>query len=175
MLVGRESDLRQIRDALDRHRLATLVGPGGVGKTTLARALAEEFPADSVLFASLASLDAPDLVEAAAGQLGFASFAELLDQATSQQWLIVLDNCEHVLDAAAELAEAVLEATDKTRVLATSRERLEVADERVLRLEPLSTEGAPSPAAELFLAIARQRGATDLPWPALLIVGGVVA
>ena len=136
MLVGRQRDLGQIREALDQHRMATLVGPGGVGKTTLARALVEEYPADSVFFASLASLDGPELAEAAAGQFGFASFAEFLELASSEQWLIVLDNCEHVLDAAADLADAVLAATAKTRILATSRERLEVDDERVVRLDP---------------------------------------
>ncbi|MEM9565799.1 MAG: AAA family ATPase [Actinomycetota bacterium] len=167
MLIGRQGDLRQVRDALDDHRLATLVGPGGVGKTTLARAVAEEQSAESVFFASLAPLDATDLAPAVVGQLGFASFDEFLDAAASQQWLVVLDNCEHVLDAAAELAESLLAATVKLRILATSRERLEVQDERVVRLDPLPTDGSPSPAAELFLSIARQRGADDV-----LAVGG---
>lgn len=162
MLVGREGDLRRLRHALDRHRMATLVGPGGVGKTTLARALAEEYPADSVLFATLAPLSAPDLVEAVVGQFNCASFDEFLGEASSQQWLVVLDNCEHVLDAAAELAEILLAAADKVRVLATSRERLDLPEEQVLRLDPLATEGSPSPAAELFLAVADRRGGPDL-------------
>lgn len=159
MLVGRDDERDRIRQALDAHRLVTLVGPGGVGKTTLATATADDTPVESVFVASLAPVDDADLAGPVAADLGFPNLDEFLDAAADQEWLVVLDNCEHVIDAAAAVVSTMLAATTKLRILATSRERLELPGEVALVIEPLSLDGTPSPAAQLFLAAAQRRGA----------------
>jgi predicted ATPase/DNA-binding CsgD family transcriptional regulator len=150
--VGRDAELEELTAALAEHRLVTLVGPGGVGKTRLAlRALQSERAA----FADLAVLppgaDEESVGRAVAAALGMVEPGASALEAISRQLaatpvVIVLDNCEHVLDSVAALVERVL-ATASNVVMATSRERLALAGEHVLPVSPL----ADAAAARLFL------------------------
>ncbi|GAA5168103.1 BTAD domain-containing putative transcriptional regulator [Pseudonocardia eucalypti] len=169
--IGRAGEIEQVRGLLAEHRVVTLTGPGGVGKTTLAvaaaRGLADRFP-DGIWLVELAELGAGETVEA----LGMAVAATLglrdtacggsLDRVAGcladQRALLVLDNCEHVIDAAAELA-ALVGALGEPRVLVTSREPLRLTGERVFPVPAL----APGDAAELFAARA---SAADPGWVA---------
>lgn len=161
--VGRERELGEVAEALSEHRLVTLCGPGGAGKTRLALAAAERllssYP-DGVALVELADRDDPDLVPGAvaamlgvrerpeAGALG--SLAESLGDA---RMLVVLDNCEHVAEACAELAFGLLEACPELRFLATSRESLGVPGELALRLRALPVpELGTSPGLQELLA-----------------------
>jgi non-specific serine/threonine protein kinase len=161
--VGRERALAATRELLAAHRLVTLTGAGGVGKTRLALeaagALRPAYP-DGVWLAELAALADPALVAhavaAATGvreQPGRPLAATLADALRDKRLLLVLDNCEHLVEACARLAEALLRACPALTVLATSREALGVAGEapwRVpsLTLPPLPDDG-PAPAAAL--------------------------
>ncbi|MGA5128977.1 AfsR/SARP family transcriptional regulator [Streptomyces olivoreticuli] len=181
--VGREGELELIRGDLGRHRLVTLLGPGGAGKTRLSQEAAEAAAAvdgswpDGVWLAELAPVDDPGTVpEAVLTALGAretvvrgttaegirAAEAALLDpldrlaeHCAPRRMLLVLDNCEHVVDAAARLAETLLAHCPDVTVLATSREPLAVPGELVRPVEPL-----PDPVALQLLA---DRGAAALP------------
>ena len=135
--IGRESEVAELQAAVKAHRLVTLTGVGGVGKTRLAlevaARLADEFP-DGVWFFELAAVTDPAAVpDAVAAVLGITqqpgktvseSVAAALE---GRVRLLVIDNCEHVLDAAADLIEAILAHSATVRILATSREGLGVA------------------------------------------------
>jgi predicted ATPase/class 3 adenylate cyclase/DNA-binding SARP family transcriptional activator len=161
--LGRESDLATVTSFLERSRLVTLTGPGGVGKTRLALhtavAVAHRYP-DGVFSCELAAVTAPDAVVAAVvSTLGIKERAGQTETARIVEWLaakrtlLILDNCEHVLDSAAVLVGAVLAQAPDVAVLATSRQRLGVAGEQRVPLAALPTPrgGALSgPAVELF-------------------------
>jgi predicted ATPase/DNA-binding CsgD family transcriptional regulator len=171
--VGRERETAELIRLLRDYRLVTATGPGGVGKTRLAvevaREAAEEFP-DGVYFVGLSAVtdDArvPAEVAAALGvrQVPGRPPQEALAAALSaQRLLLVLDNCEHVLAAVAELCGGLLKAADDVRILATSREQLWVNGEARYRLSPLELprsgeplEIARSAAVALFAERARQ-------------------
>jgi non-specific serine/threonine protein kinase len=149
--IGRARSAREVAGLLEEHRLVTVTGPGGVGKTRLAgqvaRAAAGRF-ADGVWLAELASAgDAAQVagvVAAALGvreQAGVPAAEALVRVLGRQQLLLVLDNCEHLISGAAELCAGLLTACDDVRVLATSREPLAVAGEARYRLGPLSLPG----------------------------------
>ena len=147
--VGRERDLAQVRALLAEARLVTLVGPGGVGKTRLAAELAAGWQApDGTWLAELAGITDPAEVPAAVcAALGLRpAAAELAAQLAGRQLLIVLDNCEHLLDACARLAQEVLGCCPAVRILATSREPLTTAGEQVYPVAPLPV---PPPAVGL--------------------------
>jgi predicted ATPase/DNA-binding SARP family transcriptional activator len=160
--VGREVELKDVLDLVRAHRMVTLTGVGGVGKTRLAVQVAAEllgeFP-DGVWLVELAPLADPEVVpDAAATVLGVTAQAglgvvESLVQALSgRRLLIVLDNCEHVLDAAADLVEAILGRTSTVQVIATSREGLRVGAEQLWAVPPLGLQGGTTSAAvELFV------------------------
>ena len=147
-LIGREIELAEASALLTAHRLVTLVGPGGIGKTRLglevARHLRPNF-ANGVWVAELGPLSDPDLVpvtvatalglEIAGGPVTPERVASAIG---TKQLLLVLDNCEHVIDAAASMAEALLRANPKAHVMATSREPLRAADECLYRVPPLA-------------------------------------
>ena len=149
--VGRARTVRQVADLLEECRLVTVTGPGGVGKTRLAAEVAwrvaDSF-ADGVWLAELAAVRNPAQVPAAmAAVLGVRdvpgmppvdAMARVLGR---QQLLLMLDSCEHVIEAVAGMCAALLPACDDVRVLATSREPLRVAGEARYRLEPLSLPG----------------------------------
>ncbi|WP_198680863.1 BTAD domain-containing putative transcriptional regulator [Lentzea terrae] len=145
VLIGRDADLVAVAEALRRSAVVTLVGPGGIGKTRLASAF------DGV-FVSLAEISSSDDVpRAVADALGIVERPGLsVAQAVvlARPSLLVLDNCEHVLDGAAAFAAAVCSSV---QVLATSRERLSVADEQVVVVEPLDAASS----VELFDLRAR--------------------
>jgi predicted ATPase/DNA-binding CsgD family transcriptional regulator len=153
--VGRAADVQQVADLLGEFALVTVTGPGGVGKTRLAgevaRAVAPRF-ADGVWLAELAPVTSPELVAGAVADalgLRLAAGVSLADMLGRRQLLLVLDNCEHVLDAVASVCEAILIGADDVRMLVTSREPFFVPGESRYRLEPLPVPvpGAPQDAA----------------------------
>ena len=132
---------------LSRQRLVTIVGPGGIGKTTVALAVAEQLIAGyehGVWLVDLTPLgDQRLLPSAVATVLGLEIRADdqlsgLVTRLKDRRMLLLLDNCEHVIDAAASLAEAILRGAPGVSILATSRERLGIIGERDYRLGPLS-------------------------------------
>ncbi|MFD5203139.1 BTAD domain-containing putative transcriptional regulator [Streptomyces sp. NPDC058375] len=178
--VGRDTDIAALREDLGRARLVTLLGPGGAGKTRLsqetAEAAADAWP-DGVWLAELAPVDGPDTVpEAVLGALGAREtvlrgagaeelraadrtgadpLVRLTEHCASRRMLLLLDNCEHVIGAAAALADHLLAHCPQLTVLATSREPLGVPGEFVRPVEPL-----PDPMALRLLA---ERGAAARP------------
>ncbi|MET9912895.1 BTAD domain-containing putative transcriptional regulator [Streptomyces sp. NPDC006476] len=179
--VGREADIEAIRGDLGAARLVTLLGPGGAGKTRLSQEAAEavrDGAPDGVWLAELAPVDHPDAVpEAVLTAVGaretvlYGAGAEamraagndrhddpverLAEHCGRRRMLIVLDNCEHVVEAAARLVEELLERCPELTVLATSREPLGVPGELLRPVEPL-----PEPVA---LRLFAERGAAARP------------
>ena len=162
--IGREAEVAELQAAVKAHRLVTLTGVGGVGKTRLAlevaARLADEFP-DGVWFFELAAVTDPAAVpDAVAAVLGIIqqpgkSVSESVAAALEGRVrLLVFDNCEHVLDAAADLIEAILAASTTTKIVATSREGLRVADEQLWPVPSLDI-GAGIDSAAVFLFIER--------------------
>jgi predicted ATPase/DNA-binding winged helix-turn-helix (wHTH) protein len=146
MMIGRETVIREVSDKLRDERFVTLLGPGGIGKTAIAlavgRAAAEEFGGE-VYLVDLESLTDPRHVEAAvATSLGLAlkskdASLELVDLVRSRKLLLILDSCEHVIEAVALLAELLYQETEQVHLLTTSRELLKVEGEHCCRVLPL--------------------------------------
>ena len=154
-LIGRSGAVQQLGNLVSAYRVVTLTGPGGIGKTALvrevARTLFPSFQGDGWLV-ELASLSDPDLVPSAvAGVLGLKlGGTEISAQSVAiaiggRKLLLILDNCEHIIDAAAKLAETVVRLCPHTTVLATSREVLRIDGEVVFRVPPLDV---PAPDGE---------------------------
>ena len=140
-MIGRDEAVAALVSRLSRERLVTIVGPGGIGKTTVALAVAERMIASyehGVWLVDLAPLGDPRLVPSAvATVLGLEIRTEdplpgLVAGLRDKRMLLLLDNCEHVIDAAASLAAAVLSGAPGVDILATSREPLGVAGERAV-------------------------------------------
>jgi len=167
-LVGRESEIRDVSESVTSVPVTTLVGPGGVGKTalaiTVAAASAQDFPG-GVTVVWLGSVQSADLVRAeVAAQLGLPrsggqSYEEaLIHWLAERDVLLVIDNCEHVVSAVADLVDALTARLSRLRVLATSREPLWIDGEVTYRLAPLGVVGpdasfeevASSSAVQLF-------------------------
>ncbi|MGI5377880.1 ATP-binding protein [Streptomyces sp. CA-251387] len=175
--VDRRGELAAGRELLARTRLVTLTGPGGVGKTRLAARIAagvrRTFP-DGVRFVPLSGLDDPALVPlAAADALDLHDHSArpplqaLVEQVRDRRLLLLLDNCEHLLPACAELAAALLHGTTGVRILATSRHRLGLTEEHLLDVRPLPV---PDPDGDLStpegypaLALFADRAAAVVP------------
>src|SRR5487761_315977 len=154
--VGRAAVVDQIAGQLGQYRLVTVTGPGGAGKTRLAGEVAKQMAgrfADGVWLAELAAVRDPGQVAVVvAAALGIrdlpvvAAADALADALARRQLLLVLDNCEHVIGAAAELCGRLLLGADDVRVLATSREALRVGGEVRYRLAPLTLPDPADPA-----------------------------
>lgn len=145
-LIGRDAVISRISEQLVHHRLITLVGPGGIGNTGVAVATAEQLTNSyehGVWFVDLTAISDPRLLPAAIGstiRLDISaedSVASLLSSLSDKRMLLVLDNCEHVIEAAAVLAFQVSRAAPSVQILATSREPLTVEGERLYRLQSL--------------------------------------
>ncbi|WP_243657504.1 BTAD domain-containing putative transcriptional regulator [Parafrankia sp. BMG5.11] len=170
-LLGREADTAAVCDLLASARLVTMFGPGGVGKTRLALyladRLADRFP-HGVLMVELATVADPTAVPAfvadALGMRGADGDAgAALEAAAELDALVILDNCEHVVAAAAAVASALVENGRGVRVLATSRELLGVDGEHCWPVRPLRVDGPDAPAHALFWD--RVRAACPAPVP----------
>jgi predicted ATPase/DNA-binding winged helix-turn-helix (wHTH) protein len=177
-LVGRQRDIDAVARALDFTNCVTLVGPGGVGKSSLAIAVAHakhDKYSDGIYFVDLSTTTAPDLVSHHIAKiLGIQTSAgrvitEVTEHLRNRHVLIVLDNCEHVLHAAAALANCLVQSKIVSCLLATSREALGVRGENVQRVHPLAFPGPGKlagtraalafPAVELFAVRARETAA----------------
>jgi predicted ATPase len=146
--IGREREIAEVKQALLSHRLLTLTGTGGCGKTRLslevAAGLVEEFE-DHVWLVGLVALSEPSLVpQSVASTLGLREQPErlltetLTDFLRPRRALLVLDNCEHLIDACATLAQTLLATCPRLHILATSREALDVAGEIIWPVPSLS-------------------------------------
>ena len=192
-MIGREEIVAMLVTQLSRRRLVTVVGPGGIGKTTVGLAVAERMIGTyehGVRLVDLAPLGDPGLVPSAvATVLGLKIRTEdplpaLVAGLRDKRMLLMLDNCERVIDAAAGLAAAVLSGTSGVSILATSREALGLLGERVHRLGPLispepspgltATEAAAFPAVQLFVervtAIVEDFALTDANAPLVVAI-----
>lgn len=166
-LVGRGPELASLVERLGARWLVTITGPGGIGKTTLAHAAVEQHvrgghpPAAMVDLTRVETGEA--LPDAVAGQLGLPDLAAVMDGSQVAGRLVVLDNCEHVLDAAAELAASLRDTVGDVTILATSRSPLDLPGESVLALGPLALPTVDdarvdAPALQVLLARARDAG-----------------
>lgn len=167
-LIGRDQALKAIIEQAAHRRLLTITGAGGIGKTTVAVAVADQLSSrhqDGIAFVDLAPTgDGAVLASAIASVIGVAlagsdPVASLVNQLRSRRMLLVLDNCEHLLDATAPLVEALLAGAPEVSVITTSREPLRVAGEWVHRLAPLSF---PAEDADLAGDEARRYSAVEL-------------
>ncbi|WP_433676878.1 ATP-binding protein [Microbacterium gorillae] len=172
-LIGRDAELTRARVLLRSSRLVTILGAGGLGKTRFAQALAAESTAPVVIVVPLAGVRTDDGVPlAVAAALGISETAahrrladplprpdlgqRIIGALGDRTTLLVLDNCEQVIDGAARWAADLLAAVPELRILATSRSPLAIAGESVLALEPLQIDAAEeAPAVRLFLQRAR--------------------
>jgi predicted ATPase/DNA-binding CsgD family transcriptional regulator len=159
--VGRRLQIQDIKTSLAASRMVTLVGPGGVGKTRLALRTAADLErgvVDGAWFVELGGLTDARLVPRAVmtsmglrDELGVWPLSRLIDHLSEKRLLLVLDNCEHLLDACAVLADSLLREARELKVLATSRQPLGIAGERVVHIDPLTL---PDPGIPLALARA---------------------
>jgi predicted ATPase/DNA-binding winged helix-turn-helix (wHTH) protein len=167
-MVGRDDDVARLSTRLIAARFVTVVGAGGIGKTTVAVAaghqLIESF-AGAVLFVDLGMLSDPDLVATAvASMLGLSVRSDeptpsLIAYLRDKRILLILDTCEHLIEAAAALASQIYRAAPQVHILATSREVLQAEDEHVYKLDALA---CPPDDPGLTAAVARTFPATQL-------------
>jgi predicted ATPase len=165
-LIGRDAELALVTDRLRDRRLVTLVGSGGIGKTALARAAVASCQGgfgEGSRVVDLTRVDSASCVhESVAAQLGYASFRALLEAPGDHSVLVLVDNCEHVVDAVADAVGQLLDACQMPTILATSRAALELPGEAVIPIGPLELPPVgviDAPAVRLFVERARDAGA----------------
>lgn len=178
-MVGRDEDVQRLSTHLKTHRIVTIVGAGGVGKTTLAMAVGHELRevfGGAVLFVDFGMLSDPDLAAPAVASMlelpvgsGDAR-AGLMAYLRDRHVLLILDTCEHLIDSVAMLAAAIVEGAPRVHILATSRESLRIDGEQVYKLSTLECPPADPdlaaatllsfPAARLFVERAVASGAS---------------
>ena len=151
-IVGRDDDLARLRDRIAPRRLTTLIGPGGVGKTRLALEVALDMAHEwehGAWFIDLAPVDDPALIPETIGAAvgapvvpGAELWPEVRSYLEQREALLVLDNCEHLAQAACQAAAELIESCPRVGVLATSRAPLGLRGEELYRVSPLVTEGA---------------------------------
>jgi predicted ATPase/DNA-binding winged helix-turn-helix (wHTH) protein len=174
-MIGRDEVVAEVRRLLLSQRFVSLIGPGGIGKTTVAvsvaYALQEEFP-EAVCFVDLASVAKGELITSAVAAAAGAAqiegtLAGLLAGLSSRRLVLVLDNCEHVIEATAEFATRLHREAPQVHLLTTSREALRVSDEHIYLLKSLATppsgqltapEALAWPAVRLFMDRAAMSG-----------------
>lgn len=164
-IIGRRDEVREIRALLESSAMVTLTGIGGCGKTRLAVEVGhQELPGrgDGCYFADLSSVSEGEELPAAIAravrlELGGAldPMEQIVAHLATRDALLILDNCEHILDECAEFAEALLGRSSSTALLATTRQRLGVAGENVVAVPSLGHDGPDPPAVELFVERAR--------------------
>jgi predicted ATPase/class 3 adenylate cyclase/DNA-binding CsgD family transcriptional regulator len=168
VLLGRDAHLEAVAGDLAAARVVTLTGVGGIGKTRLAVEVGRGSQTawrDGVWFAALDTIDTPDaMLRALLGLLGIEprsrpDLESLIDGLRFRESLLILDNCEHLLDAVAEATNAIVSSCPGVRVLATSREPLDVEGERVRRVGSLATDRDGASVA-LFHLRAEEAGAS---------------
>jgi predicted ATPase/class 3 adenylate cyclase len=147
--IGREKEVEQIKQVIKQNRLVTLTGSGGTGKSRLSLRVAEEIMEifiDGVWFVELGPLSNPALVTGTVAnvfgvreEVGHAFIHTLIDWFKDRELLLILDNCEHLIEACAQFAEVVIHNTPKIRILASSREVLGISGELSWRVPSLST------------------------------------
>jgi predicted ATPase/class 3 adenylate cyclase len=174
--IGRARELSEVRALVESSRVVTLTGAGGCGKTRLSLQVAAELldgTGEGVWLVELAGLSDPDAVPSVisgtlgiAPQAGRAALEALVDALAPQDMLIVLDNCEHLIDACAKTADAIVRRCPRVHLVATSREPLGINGETIYRVPSLSLPGSESPVAPessdaiaLFVDRARAQGA----------------
>lgn len=166
-IIGRDEPIRDLVDEITRRRLVSIIGPGGVGKTTLAVAVTSQLKDrfDTIAFADLASVATDTETEAAiAAALGLNlrlsdPIEDIATGVAGRRVLLVLDSCEHVVEIVASLVESLLVRAPALSVLATSRETLRAVGEWTHTLQPLA---APAQTGELTAAEARRYPAVEL-------------
>lgn len=171
--VGRQREVKEIDALVDLSRLVTLTGAGGAGKTRLALAVAAELldgSGDGVWFVDLAPLVEPDLVPGAvAGALGVRAEPgrpvadTLIDALGGRRLLIVLDNCEHLIDACVKLVDQLVRSCANVHILATSREALGLGGERIYRVPPLGLPDPNVPGVSEAVALFVERAQDQRP------------
>ena len=181
-LVGRERELAELQHLLDRARLLTLTGSAGIGKTRLALALADQHRSrhlDGAALVELAPVADPELVaEAVANAIGVRRKPDtrltqsIQEHVGAQDLLIVVDNCEHLLEPTAKLVDALLRGCPRLQILATSREPMRIPGETVWPVPALN----PEEAVELFIARASEARATlTFSENDVKLIGGICA
>ncbi len=160
-ILGRQRELDRVHDLLTRHRLITLVGPAGAGKTRLALEAAAQAAVlfhDGVWFADLAAISDPSLIVATImSTIGLQppSVGRPLDALTAhlhgRASLLVIDNCEHLMPQISDIVSTLAAGDGEVTLLATSREPLGLPGEQLIAVDPLPTDGQPSPAVDLLL------------------------
>jgi len=159
-LIGRNEALATAQHALTEHRLVTLTAAGGTGKTRLALAVGEAMLPQrraGVWFVDLTTVSdggfVPEKIAAGIGLVlsGGDPKTEVVDYLSNLDALLVLDNCEHLVEGCADFLEVFLSRPGQSRILATTREFFDVGSERAIRLAPLDSNGDRSAAVELFV------------------------